>query len=94
MSVDNLQIPRLWIPDSTSTDSGFHKWLDSRFWILDSISWITDSTDQNYLDSEFNLTWGDLWTVNSEVVLSVISASKTINIDKILRKNIEFHIVI
>ena len=37
----------LCIPDSTSADSGFHKWLDSRFqnYILDSGS--------HYLDSEF-----------------------------------------
>ena len=26
-----FRIPCLWTPDSTSVDSGFHKWLDSRF---------------------------------------------------------------
>ena len=74
-----FQIPHPWIPDSISG------WIpDFGFWIplaglripQTKITWIPDY-----------LTWGDLWTINSEVVLSVISASKTINIDKILRKN-------
>ena len=37
-------------------DSGFHiHGFRIPFWILDSISWIPDSTDQNYLDSGFRL---------------------------------------
>jgi len=34
-----FRIPCLWIPDSTSMDSGFHKWLDFRF--QNSIRWFS-----------------------------------------------------
>jgi len=58
-----FRIPCLWIPDSTSTDSGFHN-QQPGFWITIMAgfriplagfripkAWIPDSTDQNYLDS-------------------------------------------
>ena len=83
-------------------DSGFHVcgFQIPHPWILDSISgWIPDfgiwipsaglqipQTKLPGLQIPDYLTWGNLWTINSEVVLSVISASKTINIDKILGK--------
>ena len=62
-------IPCLWIPDSTSMDSGFHNqqpgyWITiimvgfcislAGFWIPKP--WIPDSTDQNYMDSRFQIT--------------------------------------
>ena len=52
-----FRIPCLWIPHSTSMDSGFRIPEVGGFQILDSISWIPDYTDQNYLDS--GLPWGD-----------------------------------
>ena len=61
-----FQIPRcgFWIPDSGFHVCGFqipHPWIPDS---MDSISWIPDSTDQNYLDSGFRITlhaWGDTW---------------------------------
>ena len=56
------------VPDSTSTDSGFHN-QQPGFWITIMVGfqiplagfripkpWIPDSTDQNYLDSGFRIT--------------------------------------